>query len=356
MNELTNILAETAERLLADHVGRELLEAAEAGTFPEALWETLEENGLTQPLVPEDLGGIGATWADAFVIAYAAGRHRAPVPLVETMAAGWLLSAAGLDVPEGAISLVDGHALSESGGAVNGAATAAPWGAVAGHALAVLPDGTAWRAVLMGRDGADISEDRNVAREPRDSLAFSGAAPAASGKLPFEAGNDAVSPACLAGAAMRSAQMAGAMAQTIELAVEHATTRQQFGRPIAKFQALQQIMAEAAARTAEARMAAEVAFRALDGIGDAGNLALAEDTVASAKIVCGEAAERVTDVVHEVHGAIGFTEEHELHFLTRRLWSWRGEFGNAGTWAERLGLRVLGRGAANLWPDVTARL
>jgi len=306
--------------------------------------------------VPEDQGGIGATWTDAFVIAYAAGRHRAPVPLVETMAAGWLLAAAGTEAPEGAIALADGHALAESGGHVAGEAAAVPWGGIAPHTLAILADGADWRAVLLARDGAAVTADRNIAREPRDTLAFSTAAPAGSAVLPFAAGNDAVSPARLVGAAMRAAQMAGAMARCIELAVEHATTRQQFGRPIAKFQALQQIMAEAAARTAEARMAAEVAFRALDAVGAGGDLSAAEDAVASAKIVCGEAAERVTDVVHEVHGAIGFTEEHELHFLTRRLWSWRGEHGTAGAWAERLGARVLARGAENLWPDVTTRL
>ena len=107
MNELTQILTETAERLLADHAGKETVKAAADGQWPEALWATLEENGLTQPLVPEQQGGIGAGWEDAFVIALAAGRHRAPVPLPETIAAGWLLAAAGIPVPAGPIALAD---------------------------------------------------------------------------------------------------------------------------------------------------------------------------------------------------------------------------------------------------------
>ena len=156
---------------------------------------------------------------------------------------------------------------------------------------------------------------------------------------------------------MRSAQMAGAMGLAVEMAVTHAGDREQFGRPIAKFQAIQQMLAVAAAKTAEARMAAEIAFRAMDrALNSAeGDMSQAEFDIASAKIVCGEAVETVTDITHEVHGAIGFTYEHELHFTTRRLWSWRGEFGPESFWAERLGRAVLQRGAKNLWPDLTAR-
>jgi acyl-CoA dehydrogenase len=56
-----------------------------------------------------------------------------------------------------------------------------------------------------------------------------------------------------------------------------------------------------------------------------------------------------------VHGAIGFTYEHSLHFATRRLWSWRAEFGSESGWAVELGRRVAARGADALWSDITAR-
>lgn len=340
MNDLTNILAETAERLLANHAGKETVKAAEEGHWPTALWQALEENGLAQPLVPEAQGGIGASWEDAFVIALAAGRHRAPVPLPETMAAGWLLAAAGIEVPEGPVALADDLA-------------AVPWGNTAPHAVAAVAEGGTWRIQLLARKGATAEADVSLAGEPRDRMAY--AKPLATGALACPAGNDAVSPVRLLGAAMRAAQVAGAAGRAVEFAVEHATTRRQFGRPIAKFQAIQQILARAAASSAEARMAAHVAFRALDLCADDGNLTEAEFAVASTKVVCAEAVEAVADSVHQVHGAIGFTEEHELHFTTRRLWSWQGEYGTGGFWAERLGRAVLARGAANLWPDLTAR-
>jgi len=63
----------------------------------------------------------------------------------------------------------------------------------------------------------------------------------------------------------------------------------------------------------------------------------------------------VKPIAHEVHGAIGFTYEHALHFATRRLWAWRAEFGDETHWARVLGEGVLARGADALWADVTAR-
>jgi acyl-CoA dehydrogenase len=77
--------------------------------------------------------------------------------------------------------------------------------------------------------------------------------------------------------------------------------------------------------------------------------------VAAAKIRVGEAAGVSAGLVHQTHGAIGFTYEHSLHFATRRLWSWRAEFGSESRWAIELGRRVAARGADNLWNDLTER-
>jgi acyl-CoA dehydrogenase len=62
----------------------------------------------------------------------------------------------------------------------------------------------------------------------------------------------------------------------------------------------------------------------------------------------------VAGMSHAVHGAIGFTHEHALQHLTRRLWSWRSEFGNLGHWSQRLGQAVCAGGAAALWPTITS--
>ena len=74
-----------------------------------------------------------------------------------------------------------------------------------------------------------------------------------------------------------------------------------------------------------------------------------------AKIRVGEAASKSARIAHQVHGAIGITEEYELQQSTRRLWSWRDEFGNETYWAINLGQEVIRMGADRLWPFITMR-
>ena len=76
--------------------------------------------------------------------------------------------------------------------------------------------------------------------------------------------------------------------------------------------------------------------------------------MAVAKARAGEAAGRAAEIAHQVHGAMGFTHEHALHQSTRRLWSWRDEFGNESFWQQRLGRAVAAAGAAALWPRITS--
>jgi len=71
--------------------------------------------------------------------------------------------------------------------------------------------------------------------------------------------------------------------------------------------------------------------------------------IAAAKIRCGEAAGRAATIAHQVHGAIGFTDEHVLHHFTLRLWSWRDEFGTEEEWASVLG----GLLKESLWETLT---
>jgi acyl-CoA dehydrogenase len=142
--------------------------------------------------------------------------------------------------------------------------------------------------------------------------------------------------------------MAGALESLLTQSTRYATERRQFGRAIGNFQAIQHQLAVLAGHAAAAGIAAERAFAAADG----GDCAF---EVAVAKIRTGEAAGAAASIAHQVHGAIGFTYEHSLHFATRRLWSWRAEFGGEGRWAAELGRRAITRGADALWPDLTAR-
>ena len=354
MSEVGSLLADTVTRLFTDLVTKDAIESAEKGVWPEKLWRALEEGGLTLPLVAESAGGAGLTWLDAHVMVRAAGRHTAPVPLAETIVAGALLSRAGLDVPLGPLTLApvrrsENLTLARSGGAfhVSGTATRVPWGRSAGHVVTVADVDGAPTIALLATSAATITPDTNLALEPRDTLVFDRAPVVAAAPARGIPG-DAIR---LYGAMVRAAQMAGALDSILEQGVRYATERKQFGRPIANFQAIQHYLAVVAGHVAASGLAAEQAFRAADGgPGDP------SFEIAVAKVRVGEAAGIAAGLVHQVHGAIGFTYEHSLHFATRRLWSWRAEFGSESGWAVELGRRVAARGADALWSDLTARL
>jgi alkylation response protein AidB-like acyl-CoA dehydrogenase len=75
--------------------------------------------------------------------------------------------------------------------------------------------------------------------------------------------------------------------------------------------------------------------------------------IAAAKIRSGQSAGRAAELAHQLHGAIGFTDEHELHLFTRRLWSWRDEYGSESYWSARLGEVLVQGGADDLWKALT---
>lgn len=339
MSELRAMIADTVRRLLADQVTKELLVEAENGVWPAALWTALEENGLTRPLAA-DGGGAEA----AFVILHAAGRFQAPVPLAETVLAGWLLAGAGLDIPDGPLTVAPvrpGESLALRDGAVSGTVTRVPWGRRAGHVVVVA--GAPSQVLLLPVAAARSTSDLNLAREPRDTLVFEQVAPVAA--APTSLGDDAV---FRLGALVRSVQMAGALEALLDQSVQYANERVQFGQAIGRFQAVQQQLAVLAEHAAAAAIAAEVAFQAVER-------GAARFEIAVAKARVSEAVEIAAGVAHAVHGAIGFSYEHRLQFATRRLWAWRAEFGSESVWQRELGRAALARGASNLWADLTSR-
>ena len=146
---------------------------------------------------------------------------------------------------------------------------------------------------------------------------------------------------------MRTQQIAGALTRLTAMTTQYAQDRVQFGRPLGKFQAVQQNLAVLAGQTAAAMAAAGLAAEAVaDGVKIL--------PIAAGKARAGEAAGIGAAIAHQIHGAIGFTFEHNLHFLTRRLWSWRDEFGKDSFWNRRLGRHMAQAGADNLWAEITA--
>lgn len=322
-------LAEQVARALADATDVTTLRDVEGGDFPASAWAALAELGLAAALVPEAQGGAGLGFADAVPLLEALGRFGAPVPLAEGIGAAALLAAAGIEAPEGVLTFA-------------AAGAPVPWGRFASHV--VLVDGA--RVALHAGASLRWTEGTNIAREPRDVPAVIGAA-VAEGTLPNAWGAEA---ARSVAALLRCAQMAGALQAALALAVEHANTRKQFGRPIGRFQAVQQQLAVFAAETSAASVAAAAAARAADARG----IAEAAFEIGCAKVTAGEAAARGAAIAHQVLAAMGITEEHALHHLTRRLWSWREDGGSERVWSERIGAAVQSA-PGPLWSFLTSR-
>ncbi|WP_417517530.1 acyl-CoA dehydrogenase family protein [Minwuia sp.] len=345
MSELRNILTDSVNGLFGDRVTKELLTEFDQGKSDGGLWDEVEAQGLTRPLVSEENGGVGGEWRDAHVLLVASGYHAAPVPIGETILATWLAEKAGFGVPDGVSTVIDGRgALKLDGAKLSGTAKRVPWASQAGHAVVVVEDESGAKIGLLEMSkAASVSDGENVAREPRNDVVLDGASVDLK-PLPNDVPADGI---MQYGAMIRAAQIAGALEKVLQQTVQYANERTQFGRPIGKFQAIQQEMARMAGEAASSGVIAEAPFAALD---EGRN---AEYLIAAAKARTSEAAGTGASVGHQTHGAIGFTYEHNLHFATRRLWSWRSEFGNQRYWWKKLGERSVSRGADQFWADIT---
>jgi acyl-CoA dehydrogenase len=342
------LVHDAAMRLFADLATPALVNASEGGAWPSALWQAVEDAGFPDALVgqlPGDRAGLG----DAVAVLRAAGRHAVPLPLAETMLGRFALHAAGLPTGAGPLAVLpvehdDRIELRrvDGGWRLIGRASQVPWAREAGTLVVLIWD----KLVRLQPARAEIRRGANLAGEPRDEVAFEIALPGdAVAALPT--GTDRTLIYRL-GALCRAAQMAGALQGALELTTQYAGDRVQFGRPIGKFQAIQQQLALLAEQVAAADVAVSAAVALIAGGGDPFFAA------STAKIRAGEAAGKVSEIAHQVHGAIGFTHEHRLHHLTRRLWSWRDEFGIESDWSVELGRLVAGRGPEGLWPLLTA--
>ncbi len=159
------------------------------------------------------------------------------------------------------------------------------------------------------------------------------------------------------GAFLRVGQAAGALDAALAMSIQHTNTREQFGKPLSKQQAVQQNLAIFACEAAAVNVAGQAAARALDLASSDGNVsgtdALFE--IAAAKLRTNKAIGTGTAIAHQVHGAIGFTMDYALHPLTTSLMRWRSEYGNDAYWAEILGGLACAHGGAGLWAEVTRR-
>lgn len=315
------------QRMLADTASGIFSELGSTATIAKH-WNSIEEVGLPGLLLAEDQGGFAGSWEDALIVFRLAGYHALSLPVVEA-----IVAAALADRTEGRGTIAPRAQGSVSNGAFTGTVSGICYASGASYLVAPCPEGG---SMVLDLETSASADNVNVAGEERSELAFEAAPITRVAAEVFELG-----------ALARVAQIAGALDASLAKSVEYVNERQQFGRPLAKFQAVQQSLASFACEAAAANCAAMGAAQAMAR-------GSAPFEIAAAKLRANRAIGMGTALAHQVHGAIGFTEEYPLHPLTRRLWAWRSEFGNDQHWAERLGNGIVERGAAAFWPDLAA--
>lgn len=302
--------------------------------FDRALWARLAESGLTRLTAADS----GAGWIEAAGLLRAAARHAAAVPVAENdLLGGWLVEQAGLpDDP----AIVRTACIADA----SGAASAVPWAAEVERIAVLFESEGGWRVADVPAAEVQVARGRDLAGRPTDGVRVdlsrhaSGAARVAP---------DVARAYDLRGALARAVQSTGAMERMLAMSAQYATERVQFGRPLARFQAIQHLVADIASEAALASAAADAAVVAMATVPhDLDRLELA---VAIARSVVGHAATVVVRNAHQVHGAIGTTLEHRLHELSKPVLAWRMEFGSLREWDARLTALIAASGV-ELWP------
>jgi alkylation response protein AidB-like acyl-CoA dehydrogenase len=309
------------------------------------LWRDVADLGWAGLPVPESHGGAGAGVVEFTLVAEALGEGAVPTPLLAsvTLAALPLLWAGGAAVERLVPALARGErigtlALLEPGmpdewaavampGAVplRGTKLLVPWAHAADVLVVATADGL--RVVEHARAGVRVEAHDTLGGDPLSVVHLDGASAEPIGRDDSAA---VLQRAFDHAAVVQLAYSVGVAETMLVLSVRHARDRHQFGRPIGSFQAIAHRCADMRTDVDACRVLTYQAAWALDHDGDA------ELEVAAALAYAKDAIRRIARHAHQVHGALGFTTEHDLHLFSRRAKAFELVWGSAGRHRERL--------------------
>lgn len=331
MNDMqAQMLAESVARALADVVTPRGTVEAEARGLDEGAWTALRDLGLA------GADAASLTLEEQAAVLEAIAYAGALVPYADCVAlAGWVAQSAGIaaDANETlAIALASPHAL---------AGRRIPWGRHSGRTVFAFEEAGRHFVAVVPTAELRLEMGANLAGEPSDKCGVERVAARDRREVARELSAAAIRQR---GALYRCAAMLGAATRANELTLQYAADRKQFGKPLAQFQVIQAYLAQMAGDLYAGRAILATALRA----GGGGML-----ETAAAKVRIGQAVHVVAALAHQVHGAIGFTQEYALQLWTRRLWAWREEFGNESDWARELGSAAIALGPDGYWERMT---
>ncbi len=295
------------------------IEANAKSADKDLLWDTIENSGFSDALRIESNGGAGLSLSDTFPLFMLCGQYALPLPLAETTLLRAWLDSQKIVVPTGSITFAIGT-ISDNGELNCHNVTS---GRVADWVLVCIQSADSL-TLLLPRDQATQSS----AAFPLDAnLTWSSTFVSEHPRLP------ALDIRCHQ-ACVYASQLAGALLAVFDRTLQFANDRQQFGKPIGKFQAIQHQLSVMAEHVFAARMAAQIGSHCANATPDL-------HRVAVAKARTSEAALEVAALSHSIHGAIGFTAEFDLQLLTRRLHLWRQAAGAESYWHSVLGQALI---------------
>jgi alkylation response protein AidB-like acyl-CoA dehydrogenase len=359
LNESQEILKESARQFFAGEcpIGevRRLIETDTA--FDAHLWKKMADQGYTGIIFPEEFGGVGLGIVELILLMEEAGRALLPGPFFSTVVlAGSVLHAiASHDQKKKYLApICRGEAratvaLLEAEGSWDLADIRmnAINGKLKGEKLFVPDAAIADWILVVARNGVFLVDTRSPGVLVRPMLSMDLTRKLYSVQFddaPAEKLGDTwhLPRALDVATAALTAEMVGGMQRTLDITVEYAKTRKQFGKPIGIFQAVQHQCADMYLETESSRSAAYYAAWALEEKSPD-----AASAVSIAKIYASDASRTVGNRGIQVHGGMGFTWENDLHLYYRRAKASETAFGDAVFHRERLAQLVIDAGAVS---------
>jgi alkylation response protein AidB-like acyl-CoA dehydrogenase len=325
-----SIKSTTKEFLAARYKPEKLRELAEAGAYDDAIWDEMRELGWAGIFVDEEYEGQGLGAVELVILIEELGYALAPSPFLSNAAAGLVIQHAGGDEQKARWlpGIATGERLGTVGVVANGRAPLVPDADEA--AVIVLVDGD--QATLVERSAAEVETADTVDSTRRFASVAANGGDALPGDV--QGGLDRVATAV-------AAELTGVAQRTMEMAVAYAKERKQFDRPIGAYQAVSHRCAQMLMEVESARALTYFAAYAADAEPDELSLA-----ASAAKAYASDAGWRVSASALQVHGGIGFTWEHDLHFFLKRAKADAHLFGTARQHRDRVAELSMARAGA----------
>lgn len=321
-SSMNNLFDEAVGRLFADVSEKSGNRLNLSCTDYETIWSEIAGSGFLDVMLPEEQGGAGLSLKEAGNLFRQEGYFNLSVPFSSTLLARSWLDSNGLAVPDGSIVIATmGVQVSEGQGRI--VINKLPFGHQAARFL-----------VLVNQSCYLLAQEKAVVHEVYHAGLFASVSWHLEEAIELEVSAQALEDLRNLAALAALVPSVGAMERIFEMTLEYANQRQQFGRPLSKFQAIQHQISVLAEQVWAARMAAQIACNSNNHHPDPNLLAIAKYQVSFV-------SDQVTDISHAIHGAIGITEEYVLHFYTRRVREFKSEAGTQSYWAGKLGRYVL---------------